>query len=29
MRFLNESSRGLTLFVEINTDRFLVPVLVA
>jgi hypothetical protein len=28
MRFLNDSYRGLSLFVAINTDRFLVPILV-
>jgi hypothetical protein len=28
MKFLSESYRGLSLFVAINTDRFLVPVLI-
>ena len=28
MRFLSNSYRGLSLFVAINTDRFLVPVLI-
>jgi hypothetical protein len=28
MRFLSESYRGLSLFVAVNTDRLLVPVLI-
>jgi hypothetical protein len=28
MKFLSESYRGLSLFVAINTDRMLVPVLI-
>jgi hypothetical protein len=28
MKFLTESYRGLTLFMAINTDRFLVPILI-
>ncbi|MDG4648379.1 hypothetical protein P6F26_07970 [Roseibacterium sp. SDUM158017] len=28
MKFLNESYRGLSLVVAINTDRFLMPVLI-
>ncbi|MCU4654556.1 hypothetical protein N8I71_17085 [Roseibacterium sp. SDUM158016] len=28
MKFLNESYRGLSLFVAVNTDRLLVPVLI-
>jgi hypothetical protein len=28
MKFLTESYRGLSLFVTVNTDRLLVPVLI-
>ncbi len=28
MKFLTESYRGLSLFVAVNTDRFLVPILI-
>jgi hypothetical protein len=28
MKFFAESYRGLSLFVSVNTDRFLIPVLI-
>ena len=28
MRFISDSYRGLTVFVSVNTDRLLVPVLI-